>query len=89
MPPKHWVELLAEHDRHQLGAAVLAADPHCTVLWGPHPFARSSLPPNMSHEVVEARPADSLDTCYARSRGASGAQFHHLTGLCTVFELHS
>lgn len=85
----HWVEQLALHDQHQLDAPALAHEPDCTVLWGKRTFQNSRLPASMSHDVLQEETADSLNTCAARAAEASGAQFHHRTGRCTVFALHS
>lgn len=85
----HWVEQLGQYDLQQRDAPALAPDPHCTVLWGKRTFQHSCLPPSMGHDVLQAGTADSLNTCAARGAGASGIQFHHRTGHCTVFALHS
>ena len=87
--PEHWVRQLARHDQQQLETPALDAAPDCTVRWGERTFAHSSLPSSMTHQVVWQGPADTLDSCHARADRASGAEFHHRTGQCTVFALDS
>lgn len=87
--PEHWTRQLAHHDQQQLGMPALEPAPDSTVRWGERTFSRSSLPSSMAHQVVWSGPLDTLDSCHARAARASGAEFHHGTGQCTVFVLDS